>query len=174
MNRFITLISLLAMTLTVATARAETSASELTQAARVRQAQLMSAMFDLRKSLLGFEETVAAIRRSASKRGWHVGPTQDAQAEMTRAGIKNAPHIKVIPTCPPEANQRLARVSQVYGKPIPPLPCRITVLTDKDGRVQVIKINTAHLARAAKIDHLAHVMGEIAAEEEAMLKGIVE
>jgi hypothetical protein len=48
------------------------------------------------------------------------------------------------------------------------------VLTDKDGQVQVIKMNTAHLARAAKIDQLARVMGEIAAEEEAMLKGIVE
>ena len=131
-------------------------------------------MFDLRRSRLGFEETVTAIRQSASKKGWRVGPTQDAQADMTRAGIKDAPRIKVIPTCPSDANQRLARVSQSYKNPIPPLPCRITILIDKDGQVQVIKMNTAHLARAAKIDQLAQVMGEIAAEEEAMLKGIVD
>ena len=174
MTRFILPISLLALTLLVPTAQAEMSAQDAAQVARIRQAQLMTAMFDLRKSRLGFEETVAAIRLSAGKKGWRVGPTQDAQADMARAGVKDAPRIKVIPTCPPETNQRLARISQASGKPIPPLPCRITVLIDKDGHVQVIKMNTAHLARAAKFDQLARVMGEIAAEEEAMLKGIVE
>jgi len=174
MTRIIIPITLLALTLMATAARAEVPANDLAQVARVRQAQLMSAMFDLRRSRLGFEETVAAIRQSATKKGWRVGPTQDAQADMARAGIKDAPRIKVVPTCPPEANQRLAHISQILGKPIPPLPCRITVLTDKDGQVQVIKMNTAHLARAAKNDQLARVMGEIAAEEEAMLKGIVE
>ena len=174
MTQRIVPIALLAITLLATAAQAEVPANDLAQAARVRQAQLMSAMFDLRKSRLGFEETVTAIRQSASKKGWRVGPTQDAQADMTRAGIKDAPRIKVVPTCPPEANQRLARVSQAHGKPIPPLPCRITVLIDKDGQVQVIKMNTAHLARAAKTDQLARVMGDIAAEEEAMLKGIVD
>lgn len=174
MTRRIAPITLLALTLVATAAQAEVPANDLAQAARVRQAQMMSAMFDLRKSRLGFEETVTAIRQSASKKGWRVGPTQDAQAEMTRAGVKDAPRIKVIPTCPPEANQRLARVSQSLGKPIPPLPCRITVLVDKDSQVQVIKMNTVHLARAAKIDQLARVMGEIAIEEEAMLKGIVD
>jgi uncharacterized protein (DUF302 family) len=147
---------------------------EQVQAARVRQAMLMSAMFDLRKSRMGFDETVAAIRFSAERRGWRVGPTQDASAAMTQAGVKDAPRIKVIPTCPPEANQRLASVTIAQGKPVPPLPCRITVLVDKDKQVQIVKINTAHLARAAKGDALARVMGEIAAEEEAMLKGIVD
>lgn len=173
MTRRIIPIALLGLAL-MATLPQAGANHDATQAARVQQAQLMSAMFDLRRSRLGFEETVQAIRHAATKRGWRVGPTQDAQADMNRAGVKNAPPIKVIPTCPPDANLRLDRVSRAINKPIPPLPCRITVLVDKDGQIQVIKMNTAHLARAAKVDQLARVMGEIAAEEEAMLKGIVD
>lgn len=164
----------LVLMLGAASSHAGHSPDEHAQAARVRQAILMSAMFDLRKSRLGFEETVAAIRFSAERRGWRVGPTQDAQSTMNQAGIKDAPRIKVVPTCPPNANQKLLTASQSLNQPIPPLPCRITVLVDRDKQVQVVKMNTNHLARAAKNDHLARIMGEIAAEEEAMLKGIVE
>jgi len=174
MSRLSILFALLcAVVLTPIHAAAEPTPEQI-QSARVSQAMLMSALFDLRKSRLGFDKTVAAIRLAAERRGWRVGPTQDAGAAMQQAGVKDAPRIKVIPTCPPEANQRLASVTIAQGKPVPPLPCRITVLVDKDKQVQIVKINTAHLARAAKGDALARVMGEIAAEEEAMLKGIVD
>lgn len=140
------------------------------QLAQLRQVQLMSAMFDLRPSRLGFEETIAAVRAAAEKRQWSLGPTVDMGAAMKEAGVKDAPRMKVIPTCPRDANERIAKTTA--GK-APPLPCRITVFADKNGKVNLIRLNTANFAKAAK-GELAALMAEIAAEEETLLKGIVE
>ena len=60
------------------------------QEAMARQMQMMSVMFDLRKSKLGFEETVNAIRAGAQKRGWKLGETQDMRpARRSRTDRKS-------------------------------------------------------------------------------------
>jgi uncharacterized protein (DUF302 family) len=143
---------------------------EQMQAAMMRQMQMMAVMFDYRKSKLGFEDTVNAVASAAARRGWQVGQVHDMQAAMKQGGVSDAKRMKVLATCPKDANERLARVSQ--GK-LPPLPCRITVFEGKDGKAYVVRMNTAFLAHGLK-DEPAKVMGEIAAEEMAMLKDIVE
>lgn len=140
------------------------------QAAMMQQMQMMAVMFDYRKSRLGFDETVAAIATSATKRGWSVGQAHDMQAAMKQSGVNDAKRMKVLATCPKNANERLAKASQ--GK-LPPLPCRVTVFEGKDGKSYVVRMNTTLLARGLK-DEPAKVMAEIAAEEMAMLKDIVE
>lgn len=152
------------------TAQAQLTPEQQLQLAQLRQVQAMSTMFDLRASRLGLEETVAAVRAAAEKRQWRLAPTVDMGASMSQSGVKDAPHMKVIPTCPRDANERIAKVTA--GKS-PPLPCRITVFADQSGKVHLIKFNTAHFAKAAK-GELATLMAEIAAEEESLLKGIVE
>lgn len=141
---------------------------EQMQLALMRQAQVMAVMFDLRKSRLGFDETVNAIKQGAEKRNWKLGPVQDVQAQMIQAGVKDAPRLKVVPTCPADADARIARAGQ--GR-VPPLPCRITVFIDKDSHTQIVKLNTGNLARAAK-GELAKTLAEITQEEDALLKGI--
>lgn len=148
----------------------QTASPEQVQQAMLRQMQIMAAMFDLRTSRLGFEETVTAIRSAAEKRGWKVERVHDVQASMRAGGAKEALPMKVISTCPPGSNDKLARASQ--GK-APPLPCRVTVFQDKEGKVQVVRLNTSLFAKAMQGDP-ARVMAEVAAEEEAMLKGIVD
>lgn len=143
---------------------------EQLQANALRQIQMMSIMFDLRHSRLGFEETVAALRSQAEKRGWKLAPVQDVQAAMQQAGAKDAPRVKVIPTCPANADERIARASE--GK-VPPLPCRITVFVNKEGKTQIVKFNTASFAKAAK-GELAKVLGDIANEEDLLLKTVSE
>jgi uncharacterized protein (DUF302 family) len=140
------------------------------QAAMMQQMQMMAVMFEYRKSRLGFDETVAAIAASATKRGWAVGQAHDMQAAMKQSGVSDAKRMKVLSACPKETNERLAKASQ--GK-LPPLPCRITVFEGKDGKAYVVRMNTTLLARALK-DEPAKVMAEIAAEEAATLKDIVE
>lgn len=140
------------------------------QQAMLHQMQMMAAMFDLKTSKLGFEETVAAIRATAEKRGWKVDQVHDVQAAMRAEGAKDAPRMKVIATCPKEANEQLARASQ--GK-APPLPCRLTVFETKDGKIQVMRLNTGMLAKGTHGD-TARVLSQIAAEEEAVLQGIVQ
>ncbi len=140
------------------------------QEAMLRQLQMMAAMFDLKTSRLGFEETVVAIRSAAEKRGWKVDQVHDVQAAMRAEGAREAPRMKVIAACPKDANEQLARASQ--GK-APPLPCRITVFEAKDGKIQVMRLNTGMLAKGMQGD-TAKVLAQIAAEEEAVLAGVVQ
>jgi uncharacterized protein (DUF302 family) len=142
---------------------------EQMQAAMARQMQMMAIMFDYRKSKLGFDDTVGAIIATTTKRGWQTGQVQDIQAAMRQSGGDNK-RMKVIPSCPKEANERLAKAS---GGKLPPLPCRLTVFEAKDGKAYVVRMNTTLLARGLK-DEPAKVMAEIAAEEMAVLKDIVE
>lgn len=140
------------------------------QEAMMRQMQMMAAMFDLKTSKLGFEETVAAIRAAAEKRGWKVEQVHDVQAAMKAEGAKDAPRMKVIAACPKDANEQLAKASQ--GK-APPLPCRVTVFEAKDGKIQVMRLNTGMLAKGTQGD-TAKVLAQVAGEEEAVLQGIVQ
>jgi uncharacterized protein (DUF302 family) len=143
---------------------------EQMQQAMMRQMQMMAAMFDVRKSRLGFEETVNALKASADRRGWKVERVQDMQAEMLKAGVKDAKPMKVLHGCPAGANDKVAKAGQ--GK-VPPLPCRYTVYDDKDGKARIIKLNTSLIAKASQ-GEVAKVIAEVAAEEDALLQGIAE
>lgn len=77
--------------------------------------------------------------------------------------------MKVIAACPKQANEQLAKASQ--GK-TPPLPCRVTVFEAKDGKVQIMRLNTGLLAKGMQ-GETAKVLAQVAAEEEALLQGIV-
>ena len=94
---------------------------EQMQKAMLQQAVVMSVMYDLRKSRLGFEETISAIKSGAEKRGWQVGAVQDMQAQMREAGAKDAKRMKVVHLCPAGANEKVAKAA---GGKAPPLPCR--------------------------------------------------
>jgi uncharacterized protein (DUF302 family) len=144
--------------------------ARLMQEAMARQMQMMSVMFDLRKSRLGFDETVNAIRAGAQKRGWKVGETQDMQVAMKESGVKDAKRMKVVPLCPAGANEK---VSKAGGGKTPPLPCRATVFDGKDGKIYVMRMNLANMAKTMQGD-LAKAMAEVAAEEDALYRDIVE
>ncbi len=145
-------------------------AMQMQQAMMARQMQLMATIYDLRPSRLGFEETVAAIKSGAEKRGWRVGDVVNMQAQMHKAGARETKPMKVINLCPEGANDRIARAS---GGKAPPLPCRATVFTGADGKVNVVHLNLHTLSRGVQGD-LSRVLGEIAAEEDALYKGILE
>jgi len=136
----------------------------------MQQMQMMAAMFDYRRSRLGFDETVAAVTGEAAKRGWSTPQTFDMQAEVKKAGVSDAKRMKVVETCPKDANERLARAS---GNKLPPLPCRYTVFEGRDGKTYVTRMNTGLIAKGLQ-GEAAKVMAEVASEEEAMLKGILE
>lgn len=138
------------------------------QEAMQRQMQMMAALFDVRESRLGFEETVTALRAAAEKRSWAVERVEDVQAAMKAQGAKDAPRMKVIFACPKGANDQLNRAS---GGKLPPLPCRLTVFETKEGKIQVMRMNTGNLAKAVQ-GEAAKVLAQLASEEEAVLKAI--
>lgn len=135
-----------------------------------QQMQMMAALFDYRRARLGFDETVAAIVNEATKRGWLAPQVFDMQAEMKKAGAAQAKRMKVVSTCPKDANERLAQAS---ANKLPPLPCRITVFEGRDGKTYLTRMNTGLIAKGLQ-GEAAKVMADIASEEEAMLKDIVE
>jgi uncharacterized protein (DUF302 family) len=145
-------------------------AMQMQQAMMAQQLQMMAAMYDLRHSRLSFEETVAAIKAGAEKRGWKVGQVMDMQAEMRKNGSKDAKPMKVINLCPVGANDRVVKAS---GGKAPPLPCRATVFNGNDGKVNVVRMNLHTLSRGMQGD-LSRVLGEIAAEEDALYQGLLE
>lgn len=138
--------------------------------AQQMQIQLMATMYDLRYSRLGFDETVAAIKAGAEKRGWKLGGIHDVQAEMRTAGVKDARRMKAINLCPVGANERVAKAS---GGKAPPLSCRVTVFETADGKINVVRLNLHTLAKGVQ-GELSRVLGELAAEEDALYKGILE
>jgi uncharacterized protein (DUF302 family) len=141
------------------------------QAQMQRQMQIMAVMFDVRPAKQGYEETIKAIEGNAGKHGWPVGEIQDMQAKMQQAGMKDAKRVTVIPTCPAQANEKLAKAS---GGKVPPLPCRVTVFEGKDNKTMVVRMNTSNMAKLVQDPAVAKVMAEIGAEEDAFYKGIVE
>lgn len=141
------------------------------QAQMQHQMQMMAVMFDLRPSKLGFEETVNAVKSGAGKNGWTVGEVQDMQSKMQQSGMKDAKRMKIIPTCPPKANERIAKAGS--GK-APPLPCRVTVFEGKDGKTMVVRMNTTNMSKLVPDASLARALAEIGAEEEALFKTILQ
>ena len=135
-----------------------------------RQMQVMAAMYDLRYARQGVNETVAAIRAAAEKRGWKLGDVVDMQAQMRQSGAKEARPMKVVHLCPRDANERVAKAS---GGKAPPLACRATVCEGKDGKTNVVRLNLHTLAKGMQ-GELSKVLGELAAEEDALYKGILE
>lgn len=164
------LFSLLAFSLPALAQTAAQPSPEQMQKAMLQQAQVMSVMFDMRKSRLGFEETISTIKAGAEKRGWKVGPVQDMQVQMREAGVKDAKRMKVIHLCPAGANEKVAKAA---GGKTPPLPCRATVFDGKDGKLYVVRMNLSNLAKTLPGD-LAKAMAEVGAEEDALYKDILE
>jgi len=181
-NRFASILLATALTATSALAQQPAAPAQPTpeqmkqmqammQAQMQRQMQMMAVMFDVRPSKLGYEETIKAVKANATKHGWTVGEAQDMQAKMQQAGMKDAKRMTIIPACPAEANEKVAKAS---GGKAPPLPCRATVFEGKDGKTMVVRMNTANMAKLVPEPALAKVMAEIGAEEEAMYKDIVQ
>jgi uncharacterized protein (DUF302 family) len=146
------------------------SREQAMQMMMAQQMQMMATIYDLRQSRFGFEETVAAIKAGAEKRGWKLGAVVDMQAEMLKAGSKDAKPMKVINLCPVGANERVAKAS---GGKAPALPCRATVFIGADGKVDVVHLNLHTLAKGMQ-GELSKVLGELAGEEEALYKGVLD
>lgn len=143
---------------------------EQMQAAMAQQMQMMAAMFDFRRSRLGFDETVTAVAAAIDRQGWQKGPVHDVQADMVKAGIADSKRMKVLEACPAGFNDKLNAASQ--GK-LPPHPCRFTVFEGRDGKTYVTRMNSGLLAKGLQGEP-ARLMAGLGADEETILKGILE
>lgn len=77
----------------------------------------------------------------------------------------------VLSVCPRNANERLAKAGA--GK-VPPLPCRTTVFEGMDGKIYLVRTNTANLAKLMQDSPAAKVLTEIAQEESTVYDSLVQ
>lgn len=143
---------------------------EQAQQMMLQQMQMMAAMFDYRRSRLGFDETVGAVGAAMDRQGWKRGPVHDAQAAMVKAGMTDSKRMKVLEGCPAGFNEKLDKAGQ--GK-LPPHPCRFTVFEGRDGKTYITRMNSGNIAKGLQ-GEAARLMAGIGADEEAILKGIAE
>jgi len=141
------------------------------QAMMQRQMQVMAVMFDVRPSRLGFDETLAAVRAGAGKRGWSIGEVQDVQAKMQQTGLSQVKRMKILQACPAGANERVVKAS--HGK-APQLACRVTVYEGSDGKSYLVRMNTGNMAKLVQDAAVARVLAEIGTEEDALYREILQ
>jgi uncharacterized protein (DUF302 family) len=143
-------------------------------AARMAAAQnkLMQAMMLEKPSRLGFDDTVAALQKNAQARGWKFAGIFDAQDAMRKAGHKEAKPMKVLGMCPQAQVEAVLKAEQQAKLPPVGVNCRYSVYEGMDGKVYVMRFNTALTAQMAKGD-VATALAGLSREEDAILAGVL-
>ena len=146
----------------------ETSMQQMQQA----QAKIMQAMMQEKQSKLGVNETVEALKKAGEARGWKIAGVFDAQDAMKKAGHKEAKPMKILGMCHPKLAEAVLTAQQKAQMP-PSLTCRYSVYESLDGKVFVMRFNTALMAQMSK-GEVAAALGNLANEEDAMMAAVMK
>ncbi len=122
------------------------------------------------ESKLPFDETVDTFIRHAQEQGWQVPKVYELQNSLAKAGHQISP-VKVISICQPDyAFQVLEKDENKRISAI--MPCRIGVYQTSEGKVYISEMNIPLMSKMFG-PVVAKAMASVAAEEDAMLEGIV-
>ncbi len=101
-------------------------------------------MIVVRRSKLGFDETVEALRQGVPEAGWSMPGEIDLNASMAKHGVDFSPRVRIVQMCKaPYAKEVLTvdrRVSCL-------MPCAVAVWQGDDGGVYVSMMNTGLMGR---------------------------
>lgn len=136
------------------------------------QAKIMQAMMQEKQSKLGINETVDALKKAGEARGWKVAGVFDAQEAMKKAGHKDAKPMKILGMCHPKLAEAVLTAQQKAQMP-PSLTCRYSVYEGLDGKVYVMRFNTALMAQMSK-GEVAAALSNLANEEDAMMAAVMK
>ncbi len=177
MNRkSIAFVSALVFSLAVHAGQGTTATTQNVQADMAKMAaaqdKLLRAMMLEKPSRLGFDDTVATLQKNAQARGWKLAGVFDAQDAMRKAGHKEAKPMKVLGMCPQTQMVTVLKAEQAAKIPPVGVNCRYSVYEGLDGKVYVMRFNTALTAQMAKGD-VATALAALSKEEDAMLAGVL-
>jgi len=128
-------------------------------------------MIVTQKSLLGFDETVAALEQAIPAHGWVISTVSNMNESMARHGVPFGPRVKLVKLCKPEYAKSILTTDR-YVSTL--MPCTIAVWEGDDGKVYLSKMNMPLMARMFG-GNIAKVMGgSVAHDEHAILSGIVK
>ena len=140
--------------------------------AMIGRSAMPAMMLEVRESRLTFEETVAAIEKSAADNGWQVPKIYDMRQSLVKAGYENMTNLRVLSMCQPDHAYRI--LSEDENKMVSAMmPCRIGVFEDKDGRVLITQMNVGLMSKMFG-GTIEEVMSRVASEEEKILENIIK
>ena len=126
-------------------------------------------MFVVNESKLGFDETTAAIEKSAAENKWSMPHQYDLQATMKKHGFDVQP-VKVFSLCKPEhAYQILSSNKERLVSAL--RPCRVAVY-EKEGKTYVSMLNSGLFSKLLG-KKVKEVMGAASEENQKILESVV-
>ena len=129
-------------------------------------------MLTVHKSKLPFDETVAAINISAKKQGWVIPKIYNFQESLRKFGYDDMTKVKVLSLCQPHYAHKILK-EDINKKVTAIMPCRFGVYETKDGQVYISEMNIKLMSKMFG-GIIEEVMGKVTAEEDEMLKGVIE
>lgn len=127
-------------------------------------------MFIVKESLLGFDQTIVAIEKSAAENQWGVPFKYDLQATLKGKGFDVQP-VNVLSLCKPKfANEILSDNNERLVSAL--MPCRVAVY-EKEGKTYVSMLNAALFAKFLT-KKSKQVMSQASEENEKILAPIIK
>jgi uncharacterized protein (DUF302 family) len=127
-------------------------------------------MIVVKRSKLGFDETVATIERAISEHDWNSPGTTDMSESLAKHGHDLPRRMRIIKLCQPEYAESILRTDPHVACL---MPCSIAVWDSYDGDVYYSKMNTG-LMGSLFGGNIAGVMGGNVAEDEHAILSAVE
>ncbi len=126
-------------------------------------------MFVVNESKLGFDETVAAIEKSAKDHNWSMPHLYDLQATMKKHNFDVKP-VKVFSLCKPDhAYQILSSDQERVVSAL--MPCRVAVY-ERNGKTYVSMLNSGLFSRFMG-NKVKTVMGAASEENKQILSPVI-
>ncbi len=127
-------------------------------------------MFIVKESLLGFDQTIVAIEKSAADNQWGVPFKYNLQATLKSKGFDVQP-VNVISLCKPAfANEILSDNNERLVSAL--MPCRVAVY-EKDGKTYISMLNAALFAKFLN-KKSKQVMSQASEENEKILAPLIK
>ena len=125
-------------------------------------------IFSIRKSKLGFDETVVAIETTAANHGWRTSIHHDGEENDPVADHAARTRLQKLYLSPPDAGETLLHIDG--NKPLAALfPVSVSIYETSAGEVYISAINLGHLSRLYEGD-VKDTLRRIAADFAAIVE----
>ncbi len=108
---------------------------------QMKEANIMqNMMFKTYKSTLNFDDTVAALEKSAPQHGWTIPDIRDIQQEYHKAGLADMTKLKVLYFCMAQSGYKILKEDK--NKPMSVMmPTGVSVYETSEGDVKISAMN---------------------------------
>lgn len=108
---------------------------------KMKAANIMqNMMFKVYKSKLNFDDTVAAIEKSAPQNGWTIPDIRDLQQEYHQAGLADMAKVKVLYFCMPQGGYNILREDKNKAMSVM-MPMGVSVYETSEAEVEIAAMN---------------------------------